>query len=283
MSFKPYIARVNTQLAHYLSDNNALTEMMRYSVLAGGKRFRPILSYATADDFNLDLSQLDASVCALEFIHAYSLIHDDLPSMDNDDIRHNQPACHKKFGEALAILSGDALQALAFEVMLNDNKNTTEVKLALSVALAKATFEMAQGQAIDLSVVGKDITLQDLQTMHRKKTGALIVCAVRLGAIVTNCSVSDQKALEIFAQSIGLAYQIQDDILDVEVPKEILGKAQNSDIENNKPTYPALLGLEEAKRQAKTLYEQAFDALGLLSIEAKNLQHLAKVLQNRAF
>ena len=283
MEFDHYITRVNTRLDQYLTTQGQLTEAMRYSVLAGGKRFRPILSYCVADMFGSSLNLVDSSSCAVELIHAYSLIHDDLPAMDDDDIRHNQPSCHKRFDEAQAILAGDGLQALAFEVLVNDPLLDNQVKIDLLSSLAHAAFEMAEGQAIDLSIVDQTVSIDLLEKMHHKKTGELLSCAVDLGAIVAQCSEQDRTTLKVFSQAIGLAYQIQDDVLDVEAPVGILGKQQHSDSEKNKPTYPAIIGLQESKNAYQALYLQANDCLSDLSMDAQVLQRLIKKLQTREF
>jgi len=284
MSFKDYTRRVNQHLDGYLSSQGSLTEAMRYSVLSGGKRFRPILTYAVANTFGTDLDLVDSSACAMELIHAYSLIHDDLPAMDDDDMRHNQPACHKKFGEAQAILAGDGLQALAFEVLTSDEGLSYQVRIALLQSLTRAAFEMAEGQSIDLSVVSKIIDIKTLQNMHRKKTGALLSCSVKLGALVSSqCRAEDRKILDGFSQDIGLAYQVQDDVLDVLTPECVLGKNQHSDVDKNKPTYPALLGLDKATKTYEQLYQQAFKKLGQLSVDANELHNLTEQLQSRKF
>jgi geranylgeranyl pyrophosphate synthase len=283
MEFDHYVTRVNTRLDQYLTTQGQLTEAMRYSVLAGGKRFRPILSYCVADMFGSSLNLVDSSSCAVELIHAYSLIHDDLPAMDDDDIRHNQPSCHKRFDEAQAILAGDGLQALAFEVLVNDPLLDNQVKIDLLSSLTHAAFEMAEGQAIDLSIVDQTVSIELLERMHRKKTGELLSCAVDLGAIVAQCSEQDRTTLKVFSQAIGLAYQIQDDVLDVEAPVGILGKQQHSDSEKNKPTYPAIIGLQESKDAYQALYLKANDCLSDLSKDAQVLQRLIKKLQTREF
>ena len=283
MQFDQYVARVNTKLDYYLTTQGSLTEAMRYSVLAGGKRFRPILAYCVADMFGSNLEQVDSSSCAVEFIHAYSLIHDDLPAMDDDDIRHNQPSCHKRFDEAQAILAGDGLQALAFEVLVNDPLLDSQIKIELLSTLTHAAFEMAEGQAIDLSIVNRTVDIGLLESMHRKKTGALLSCAVDLGAVVAQCSEKDRHTLKIFSQAIGLAYQIQDDVLDVEAPVGVLGKQQHSDSEKNKPTYPAIIGLQASKEAYQALYLQAIECLNELSVDAQLLQLLTQKLQTRTF
>ncbi|MBE8190197.1 MAG: geranyl transferase [Candidatus Thioglobus sp.] len=283
MSFEPYISRIDKYLDACLLQQGDLTQPMRYSVLSGGKRFRPILTYTIANTFAANLNLADSSACAVELIHAYSLIHDDLPAMDDDDIRHNQPSCHKRFGEAQAILTGDGLQALAFEVLTNDSQLTPPLRISLLQALTRAAFEMAQGQSIDLSMVAKTVDLPTLQNMHQKKTGALLACAVKLGALVADCGAADMKILEIFAQNIGLAYQIQDDVLDVSTPEALLGKRQNSDAEKNKPTYPALLGLDAAVQSYQELYQKALQSLENLSVNPQELVKLVEKLHAREF
>ncbi len=279
-----YIKRVEQHLDKVLSNQGSLTQAMRYSVLCGGKRFRPILTYTVAQSFGTHLDKVDSSACAVELIHAYSLIHDDLPAMDDDDMRHNQPACHKQFGEAQAILAGDGLQALAFEVLVSDTQLSAQVKIDTLQALTHASFEMAQGQSIDLNVAEKMIDVDTLKDMHQKKTGALLSCAVKLGALVSeSCNTEDMFVLECFSKNIGLAYQIQDDVLDVLTPEEILGKKQNSDADKNKPTYPALLGLERSKIEFQDLYQQALSDLDKLSIDATALQTLTQKLESRNF
>lgn len=284
MDFQNYIQRINRYLAQYLSNQGGLTEAIRYSVLSNGKRFRPILTYTTANLFATDLRLADSSACAVEFVHAYSLIHDDLPAMDDDDIRHNQPACHKQFGEAQAILAGDGLQTLAFEVLSRDNLLSADVRIALIQTLAHAAFEMAEGQAIDLSVVSQVIDIDTLENIHQKKTGVLLSCATKLGTLVSpKCADEDRQILADFSKTIGLAYQIQDDVLDVLTTEDVLGKKQNSDADKGKPTYPSLLGLDEATKIYQRLYVQAFESLQGLSVNANELQILTQKLQVRKF
>jgi farnesyl diphosphate synthase/geranylgeranyl diphosphate synthase type II len=284
MDFNIYITRVNAKLDQHLSAQGSLAEAMRYSTLTNGKRFRPILAYCVANIFSTNLNLVDSSSCAVEFIHAYSLIHDDLPAMDDDDMRHNQPACHKRFGEAQAILAGDGLQALAFEVLVNDELISADIKIELLKSLTHASFKMAEGQAIDLSIMAKQVNITTLETMYRKKTGALLSCAVNLGAIVSKaCNNKDSVILNTFSKDIGLAYQIQDDVLDIETLDVLLGKKQYSDEHKNKPTYPSLLGLDKSKLTYRNLYEKASDELNLLSVNATELQQLTANLQARLF
>lgn len=284
MNFDNYIARINAKLADFLAAESPLKEVMNYSVLSGGKRFRAILVYATANAFEADLVRADSAAFAVELIHAYSLIHDDLPTMDDDDIRHNQPACHKRFGEALAILAGDGLQALAFHKLAFADDLPDDLRVLLAKELSAAAFAMAEGQALDLEVVAKSVEVDKLDFIYSKKTGALINCAVKMGALLSpKCQPNDAIILDNFAKDLGLAYQIQDDVLDISTSDAILGKNQNSDIANNKPTYPSILGLAEAKKTYQNLYTQAQTHLKKLSLPATELIQLTQHLSSRNF
>ena len=255
---------------------------MRYSALAGGKRFRPILTYTVANLFDVNLEKVDSCACAIELIHIYSLIHDDLPAMDDDDIRHNQPTSHKVFGEAQAILAGDGLQALAFDVICNDPLIHSSLKIKLLSLLSASSYSMAEGQSIDLSIVSQNVDLEILKNMHKKKTGALLNCAIKFGALLNeNISDKDLSILSSFSTQIGLAYQVQDDVLDVTTSDEILGKHQNSDSEKNKPSYPSIIGIDESIRIFKELYKKALDEITLLSVDAEPLRIITKQLMNR--
>ena len=279
-----YRDRVNSRLNEYFNQSSALGDKMRYSVLAGGKRFRPILTYTTASVFGLELKQADSCACAVELIHVYSLIHDDLPAMDDDDMRHSQPANHIRFGEGQAILAGDGLQALAFDVLTQDNNISTDIRVNLVRQLSKAAFEMAEGQSIDLSIVSKDVEIDLLYLMHRKKTGALIQCAVMMGASLNpELSSEDSSILNSFSQDIGLAYQVQDDVLDVTTADEMLGKRQNSDIEKGKPTFPSILGMDESIKVYQSLYEKASEEVSRLSVDESPLRELSKKLLSRSY
>jgi len=285
-----YRERVNSYLNIYLSSipsssnsNMELKNIMKYSVLAGGKRFRPILTYTVASLYDSEIEKADSSASAIELIHIYSLIHDDLPAMDNDDIRHNQPSNHKVFGEAQAILAGDGLQALAFSLISNDPLINADTKIKLLELMAKSSYSMAEGQSIDLSVVSKKVDLNILNKMHQKKTGALLNCSIKFGALLNHASENDLSILESFASHLGLAYQIQDDVLDVTTSDEVLGKRQNSDAVKNKPSYPSIIGLNESIKTFENLYQSALDELTQLSVESKPLRLLTKRLMNRAF
>ncbi|MCC8987087.1 MAG: (2E,6E)-farnesyl diphosphate synthase [Candidatus Contendobacter sp.] len=266
-----------------------LHQAMRYAVLGGGKRIRPTLVYAAGAAVGALLETLDGPACAVEFIHAYSLIHDDLPAMDNDDLRHGQPTCHKAFGEALAILAGDALQALAFQVLSQDQAMVSDpaIRLRMAGVLAQAAGSrgMVGGQAIDLAVVGRDdLSLAELENMHIHKTGALIRASVLLGAL--SQSAIDPVALERldrYAKCIGLAFQIRDDILDVIGDTATLGKAQGADRALGKPTYPVLLGLDGARVHARALYEEALASLEPLGAEAEPLRWIAGYVVDRSY
>ncbi len=263
-----------------------LHEAMRYSVLAEGKRIRPVLVYATGEAFGIDVEQLNGPACAVEIIHAYSLIHDDLPSMDDDDLRRGRPTCHKAYDEATAILAGDALQALAFHILADDPtiKVSCEqrIKMINTLAIASGSFGMAGGQAIDLAAVGKSLTIAELENMHIHKTGALIAASAELGALsMEQVDPELFKNVSHYARCIGLAFQIKDDILDIESDTETLGKPQGSDIEQNKPTYPNLLGMDGAKQAAESLYNEAIDSLEAFGDKASMLKQLADYIVKR--
>ena len=268
------------------SDLQPLYAAMRYSVINGGKRIRPLLVYAACEAFGGSQEQADAAACAVELIHAYSLVHDDLPAMDDDDLRRGQPTTHKAFDEATAILAGDALHSLAFEV-LTDTQNIAikaEIKLAMLATLARAAGPagMVGGQAIDLAAVGQKIDQNALERMHRHKTGALIEASVQLGALASGkADTLGLSALQRYAEAIGLTFQVQDDILDVESDTATLGKRQGADIARDKPTYPALLGMAAAKTYALELCEQATHALRPFGAPAEPLRALARFIVER--
>ena len=252
----------------------------RYSVLGGGKRLRPLLVYATGSYLSIPLAMLDAPAAAVELIHAYSLVHDDLPAMDDDDLRRGRPTTHRAFDEATAILAGDALQVLAFSLLASTGphapSDAARLKMIQILADASGTAGMAGGQALDLAAVGRTLTLEELETMHRLKTGALIRASVLLAAsCATELPVGLWEALDGYAQDIGLAFQIQDDILDVEGEVTALGKQTGADAARCKPTYPSLIGLETAKARAQELKLRASDRLQVLQGDAELLRWLA--------
>ena len=259
---------------------------MRYSVMNGGKRVRPLLAYAACEALGAPPEQANGAACAVELIHAYSLVHDDLPAMDDDDLRRGQPTTHKAFDEACAILAGDGLQSLAFNALLDPrlSPQADTIRLAMVQALAKAAGPagMVGGQAIDLGSVGVKLDQQALEYMHRHKTGALIEASVRLGALASaRAEQPELDALQVYAQAIGLAFQVQDDILDVESDTATLGKRQGADIARDKPTYPALLGLEAAKAYAIELRDQALAAVQGFGDNAEPLRALARYIVER--
>ena len=263
-----------------------LHEAMRYSVLAEGKRVRPVLVYATGEAFGVDIKHLNGPACAVEIIHAYSLIHDDLPSMDDDDLRRGRPTCHKAYDEATAILAGDALQALSFHILAEDPQikvnDAQRLKMINTLAVASGSRGMAGGQAIDLASVGKSLNIAELENMHIHKTGALILASAELGALsVDNVDPELFERISQYAKCIGLAFQIKDDILDIESDTETLGKPQGSDMEQNKPTYPNLLGLDGAKQAAEELYNKALSSLEPFGEKADMLRGIADYIVKR--
>lgn len=263
-----------------------LHRAMRYAVLGGGKRIRPVLVYASGEAFGVAPDALDGPASAVEMIHAYSLVHDDLPAMDNDDLRRGRPTCHKAFDEATAILAGDALQALAFHVLAHDSDIRVDaaqrVRMIETLAVASGSQGMAGGQAIDLAAVGRDLDINQLETMHSYKTGALIRASVELGAL-SQPGVDAKSLAHVaeFARCIGLAFQIQDDILDIESDTETLGKPQGSDLAQNKPTYPKLLGMAGAKQAAERLHREALQALSAFDSRADALRGVADYIVQR--
>lgn len=269
--------------------NTPLVDAMQHGALLGGKRLRPFLVYATGEMFGVAPLTLDAPAAAIECIHAYSLIHDDLPAMDDDALRRGQPTCHIKYGEANAILAGDALQTLAFSILSDAPMPgvSAEQRLAMVSTLAKASgvAGMCGGQALDLAAEGEQATPEMLERIHRLKTGALIRAAVCLGALSAGDAGREAMApLDRYASNIGLAFQVQDDILDVVGDTATIGKSQGRDIVLGKSTYPALLGLEQAKVKAQDLCNQALAALSELkraSLDTSALEALARYVIER--
>jgi len=261
-----------------------LHSAIRYSALGGGKRIRALLCYAAAEFSNTPIQIADAAACAVELIHAYSLVHDDMPCMDDDDLRRGKPSCHRQYSEATALLVGDALQSLAFEVLSQANlceQADQQMSMLRMLAKASGSTGMAGGQAIDLSVVGKPLTQTELETMHHLKTGALIQAAALLGAIG---GTKEQIAtLQTYAFNIGLAFQVIDDILDAEADTHTLGKTAGKDANSNKPTYVTILGLAPAKRHAEQLYKNAIAALAPFADNAQRLRELANFMMQRSF
>ncbi|WP_372863948.1 polyprenyl synthetase family protein [Spongiibacter sp.] len=301
MSFNDYLQQCQQQVQRALptmlgsagsefSDADAgqaltrLFEASHYSLMNGGKRVRATLVYATAHalDADIDDNALDSCACAIEMIHAYSLVHDDLPAMDDDALRRGKPTCHIAYDEATAILVGDGLQSRAFE-LLTELSLPAENCLAMLRLLAAASGPrgMVGGQAIDLANVNRQLDLATLQTMHQLKTGALIRAAIGLAALASNASAQQRQQLDNYGQAIGLAFQVQDDILDIEGDTAILGKTQGADQSLNKPTFPALLGLDGAKALAQQLHEQALTALQDFGPGADALRQLSNYIIER--
>ena len=262
-----------------------LHEAMRYSALAGGKRIRPGLVYASGAALQIPLLPLDRIAVAIECIHAYSLVHDDLPAMDDDDLRRGIPTAHKAFDEATAILSGDALQAFAFEWLsepIEGLRAEHQLKLIRVLSVAAGSRGMVGGQAIDLASVGLGLREQELETMHAHKTGALINACVMMPAYCSDAVDDKQRdSLNRYANSIGLAFQVQDDILDVESDTQTLGKQQGADIAANKPTYPSILGMTGAKEKLRLLHQESLAALDEFGQEADLLRNIAQFIVQR--
>ena len=262
-----------------------LHRAMRYAVLGGGKRLRPVLVHVTGQALGCAPDRLDNAAAAVEIIHAYSLVHDDLPAMDDDDLRRGRPTCHVAFGEAMAILAGDALQALAFEILAADSAHDPRIHVEMLRTLAAACGAngMAGGQALDLAAIGQALTPGQLERMHVYKTGALIRASVRLGALAAGCQDETVlAALDRYGHGIGLAFQIRDDILDVESDSATLGKTAGKDLANAKPTYPTVLGMEASRAQLAQLTDQAVAALVPLGAAAGELVALARYVAERA-
>nr|WP_329957914.1 farnesyl diphosphate synthase [Microbulbifer celer] len=278
-------ARVEHTLKVALADHSpaeTLLEAMNYAALGPGKRLRPALVYASASalaGYDI-LPKCDRAAAALECIHAYSLVHDDLPAMDDDDLRRGRPTCHIQFDEATAILAGDALQTQAFELLVAAPLDA-DLRLRLIGELAKASGArgMVAGQAVDLAAVDRALSLEELRRMHRLKTGALITASARIGAQIGGATIPQLDAITRYAEAIGLAFQVQDDILDVIADTRVLGKAQGADAARNKPTYVSLLGLEGARDKARELHEEASRALDRIAaggaVDVQVLQQLA--------
>ncbi len=282
--------RNNEQLDYWLNrlpnQDLPLIEAMRYGLLLGGKRARPYLVYITGKMLGCPVEDLDTPASAVECIHAYSLIHDDLPAMDDDELRRGKPTCHIKFDEATAILTGDALQTLAFSILaegpLSDSGELNRVKMIQVLAEASGAQGMCLGQALDLSAENRLVSLDELETIHRNKTGALMRSAIRLGALAAGKKgIEVLPQLDKFADAVGLAFQVQDDILDIIGDTETLGKPQGSDQQLNKSTYPALLGLDGAINKAQTLLQEALQALEAIPYNTESLEEFARYVIER--
>ena len=277
-----YQKRINQTLEGLLpSDGSILSEAMRYSVLNGGKRLRPILVYLSSELGEANHDSIDTLAGSIELIHCYSLIHDDLPSMDDDDLRRGNPTTHKKYDEATAILAGDALQPLAFEFISNlDTSDSNKITIVNCLANACGYLGMVGGQIKDIH--SKEInTVHDLDIMHSQKTGRLIQASLETSGILSGLDQKDIEVLSKYGEKIGLAFQIQDDIIDIESPSSISGKDQGSDINQNKITYPSIVGLEESRTRARELASEAKEMLHLSHKNADNLHKLADYIVQR--
>lgn len=285
------LQKVEQALSHWVGANTPepLAQTMRYAVLDGGKRLRPLLVLAVNDALGGNAQAAVRAACAVELIHAYSLVHDDMPCMDNDTLRRGKPTVHVQFGESGALLAGDALQALAFELLTPDDEAEVpanmQAELCRLLARAAGGEGMAGGQAIDLASVGKQLNREQLQRMHELKTGALLLASVSMGAVCGSASATARKALAQYGSAIGLAFQVVDDVLDVTADSATLGKTAGKDAANDKPTYVTLLGLQAAQDYAQQLHQTALQALadsGLPQEKTVHLQALANALVQRA-
>ena len=281
----PYKERVNSVLESLLpEDNSILTKAISYSVLNGGKRLRPLLVYLSSELGKSTSEAQDLVSCAVELIHCYSLIHDDLPSMDDDSLRRGLPTCHKKFGEAIAILAGDALQPMAYSLLINSNEIEDKLKIKLVALLSKACGQngMVEGQILDISD-NKSISLEELDYMHSKKTGSLIKTCLEMGGLISYLQVNDINLLKEYGEKIGLAFQIRDDIIDLESPSEVSGKTQGADVLNQRVTYPKVIGMEASKKRAIELCKEAQEILTNLSGDPVKLIKLSDFISNRHY
>ncbi|WP_448100616.1 (2E,6E)-farnesyl diphosphate synthase [Luteibacter jiangsuensis] len=280
---KALVGRADDALARVLPGEQLppaeLHRAMRYAVLGGGKRLRPLFVYAAGHALGCDGPILDAPACAVEIIHAYSLVHDDLPAMDDDALRRGRPTCHIVFGEAMAILAGDALQALAFDILASapgDDDPRQRIAMLRALGAACGAEGMAGGQAFDLAAVGRKLSLDELERMHAYKTGALIRASVRLGALAAGCRDDAMlDRLDRYAHAVGLAFQVRDDILDVEGESAVIGKTAGKDAAADKPTFPSILGLDASRERLTALVDEALDAVGPLGERGEWLAELA--------
>lgn len=283
-TLEAYSNRVNQQLtsATDLLQTHSATfkQAIQYSLLNGGKRLRPILVYITGECFGADKSSLDSAASAVEMIHCYSLIHDDLPAMDNANLRRGKPTCHKAFDEAIAILAGDAMQPLAFELLAKDKNlsDNNKINMVLTLAEASGAEGMADGQALDI-LANDTLSPEMIETLYNRKTGKLIEASIKLGAIAANCKDQQQiQSLEKFAKAIGLAFQIYDDLLDIEGEEISMGKDKGIDQDNSKNTYPIAFGIEESKQKIQQLLQSALACLDNIGRPTDSLADLAKLM-----
>lgn len=258
-----------------------LYEAVRWSVFAGGKRFRPALCLAVGKTFDANRKKLLKTASAIEMIHTYSLIHDDLPAMDNDDLRRGRATCHKKFDEATAILAGDFLQSLAFQTIAEDKNLTEKIRVKLLAELADSAARMVKGQQLDLDGEGKKISLKNLEKIHQNKTGAMISFSARSGAIIAEANKKEHQSITIYAEKLGLLFQITDDLLDETQTTEILGKTAGKDKRAEKATYPSFYGIQKTQNLAKKIYSETVEELNKLNRNTDLLKNLAAFILNR--
>ncbi len=261
-----------------------LHEAVRWSLFAGGKRFRPALVFSVGKTLGASEEKLVQTAAAIEMIHTYSLVHDDLPAMDDDDLRRGRETCHKKFGEATAILAGDVLQTLAFQAIAEDENLSAKIRVRLISEISRASGTpsgMVAGQQLDLEAEGKSISIEQLEKIHRRKTGAMISVAAKVGAIVAEASEREIEAIATYAANLGLLFQITDDLLDITQTTEVLGKTAGKDISAEKATYPALYGLEETRKLAENVHAQSCRELKKIDEETTLLREIADFILNR--
>lgn len=280
-----YENRINSALALSLPKNKTiLNQAIRYSILSGGKRLRPLLVYLASEQGKAPIEVQDTLGCAVEFIHCYSLIHDDLPAMDDDSLRRGKPTCHKKFGEAIAILAGDALQPLSYNLITESKQIKDEIKVKLVSILSKACGwnGMVEGQILDISN-HDNFSLEELDLMHMKKTGTLISACLEMGGMISNLQQIEIELLKKYGKKIGLAFQIRDDVIDLESPPEVSGKTQGSDLIKEKLTYPSLIGIEASQERAIELSEEAKEFAKKLSGDSNKLIKLCDFIVQRDY
>jgi len=283
MNFSECKKKFNRVLESYLESINEYNNLYYYATLNNGKRIRPLFLYALLNDLGFSQSRAHQAALAVELVHTYSLIHDDLPSMDDDDIRHGKAALHIKYGEAKAILTGDSLQSIAFKVITEDSDLSDSQKILMCNKLAIASYQMAIGQLEDIDSE-KDLNLEDLKKMYQNKTGALLKFCIESGIIISgNLSKSDAELLLNFIEDIGLAYQIQDDVLDIKSSTETLGKRNNSDVKLNKNTFPSIVGIKEAEKIYSNLYKKSKKTLDKVSFKPLSLMSLTEKIELRDF
>ena len=284
-----YTLEVNTYLQACLPKKEAspqvLHEAMHYAVMNGGKRIRPLLTYASAEALDIDPLLLTPAAAAIELLHCFSLVHDDLPAMDDDDLRRGKLSLHKAFNEGIAILAADAMQSLAFHVLANDSslnqKDGIRASLSSLIAEASGTSGMTGGQALDIEAEGKTIDLKDLEHIYHLKTGKLLRACIMAPVFYSNINQDQISALETFITDIGLAFQIQDDIIEAEGNTEQIGKPSRSDEDKDKATFPKIIGLDASKRRVLDLFNQSNDAISVFGEKSEGLKYLAKIITER--